>query len=192
MVKDTKFESKSQPQEAHENAVKHCFYWSKIQNLKANHNKSSVAEKFVLIAFIGQRYKIWKQITTSPALIGNYELLLLLVKDTKFESKSQPKDLFFGLLPYCFYWSKIQNLKANHNAWRSLDAIARIAFIGQRYKIWKQITTHNNREYDIEILLLLVKDTKFESKSQRRLTFKDDEDYCFYWSKIQNLKANHN
>ena len=41
-------------------------------------------------------------------------------------------------------------------------------------------------------LLLLVKDTKFESKSQRESALPDFYHYCFYWSKIQNLKANHN
>ena len=46
-----------------------------------------------------------------------------------------------------------------------------IAFTGQRYKIWKQITTDNDLCTDSFELLLLVKDTKFESKSQHLVPF---------------------
>ena len=62
-------------------------------------------------------------------------LLLLLVKDTKFESKSQLYKLVDIIDFYCFYWSKIQNLKANHNNFESYQQESDIAFTGQRYKI---------------------------------------------------------
>ena len=97
--------------------------------------------------------------------------LLLLVKDTKFESKSQPVDDPVSTLSNCFYWSKIQNLKANHNGDEGDDDVVYIAFTGQRYKIWKQITTAPTSNLLRNLLLLLVKDTKFESKSQR----------CMWW-----------
>ena len=58
LVKDTKFESKSQLTTIVENARVDCFYWSKIQNLKANHNCSTMVRDNEYIAFIGQRYKI--------------------------------------------------------------------------------------------------------------------------------------
>ena len=61
--------------------------------------------------------------------------LLLLVKDTKFESKSQPMGAVVGIIIDCFYWSKIQNLKANHNLLRFFVTAKMIAFTGQRYKI---------------------------------------------------------
>ena len=93
--------------------------------------------------------------------------LLLLVKDTKFESKSQLDDNWKQYPKYCFYWSKIQNLKANHNVAVAEHANDAIAFTGQRYKIWKQITTFYPNGNKMRELLLLVKDTKFESKSQQ-------------------------
>ena len=140
LVKDTKFESKSQPPSTSSPILMDCFYWSKIQNLKANHNSLVCYQTPRMIAFIGQRYKIWKQITTHPQ--HTYYLC------------------------NCFYWSKIQNLKANHNWFRRGWLGRIIAFIGQRYKIWKQITT-DRCFFDLQSqLLLLVKDTKFESKSQ--------------------------
>ena len=141
LVKDTKFESKSQLIQRITKERANCFYWSKIQNLKANHNRQARHLPRFDIAFTGQRYKIWKQITTDRINIV-YEIgLLLLVKDTKFESKSQPVDDPVSTLPNCFYWSKIQNLKANHNRSHQHRLRNRIAFTGQRYKIWKQITT---------------------------------------------------
>ena len=192
LVKDTKFESKSQLKAAIRLSAGNCFYWSKIQNLKANHNVPFSMEARMRIAFTGQRYKIWKQITTQSHLGSNLGVLLLLVKDTKFESKSQPGGFsFFGKM-HCFYWSKIQNLKANHNAFHYTSQTGAIAFTGQRYKIWKQITTIMDIIKDTSVLLLLVKDTKFESKSQHLSKRLRIASYCFYWSKIQNLKANHN
>ena len=140
MVKDTKFESKSQ----HFNII----------------------FTIIVIAFIGQRYKIWKQITTIKVDRNGVKELLLLVKDTKFESKSQHFLGNIGGSVDCFYWSKIQNLKANHNHHEFASYIIFIAFIGQRYKIWKQITTQIIFLPIPNVLLLLVKDTKFESKSQ--------------------------
>ena len=192
LVKDTKFESKSQPDEG--KALKHgdCFYWSKIQNLKANHNIERDGILLKPIAFTGQRYKIWKQITTEYPFICSVHILLLLVKDTKFESKSQLCPHSPRRQQYCFYWSKIQNLKANHNELCCTCYGITIAFTGQRYKIWKQITTGLCRCSHTCKLLLLVKDTKFESKSQREWRLLIGTIYCFYWSKIQNLKANHN
>ena len=192
LVKDTKFESKSQQLFRQFYWWANCFYWSKIQNLKANHNNIRVLKVTALIAFIGQRYKIWKQITTMfmPAL--ETLTLLLLVKDTKFESKSQRIAEMEGSRSDCFYWSKIQNLKANHNNDVRNKTSRSIAFIGQRYKIWKQITTIMFGTKRAVPLLLLVKDTKFESKSQLILCTIFREADCFYWSKIQNLKANHN
>ena len=167
LVKDTKFESKSQHLSLDPRSKSYCFYWSKIQNLKANHNDISPGVPHHYIAFTGQRYKIWKQITTTSD--GEVERigLLLLVKDTKFESKSQRINFSSFMARDCFYWSKIQNLKANHNVLSTAAAAFAIAFTGQRYKIWKQITTWWLRLDINERLLLLVKDTKFESKSQR-------------------------
>ena len=166
LVKDTKFESKSQPSTLSKKRSINCFYWSKIQNLKANHNLCDGFGCLGFIAFTGQRYKIWKQITTIGQSRWCFCQLLLLVKDTKFESKSQQVWRPSFQRHHCFYWSKIQNLKANHNVTTSTPHLCSIAFTGQRYKIWKQITTTEERE-------------------RARLD-------CFYWSKIQNLKANHN
>ena len=141
LVKDTKFESKSQPCAIPRCNARNCFYWSKIQNLKANHNNLAANCWMLKIAFTGQRYKIWKQITTRFNSRRWLRRLLLLVKDTKFESKSQLKTITDLILRHCFYWSKIHNLKENHNG-KTRQAINHlIAFTGQRYKIWKQITT---------------------------------------------------
>ena len=139
------------------------------------------------IAFTGQRYKIWKQITTFNLINVSLIALLLLVKDTKFESKSQLWSATTTHNLNCFYWSKIQNLKANHNLSSQFLRWRHIAFTGQRYKIWKQITTNSLASSMRSKLLLLVKDTKFESKSQQNTLVGKFIEHCFYWSKIQNL-----
>ena len=192
LVKDTKFESKSQQRRWGMTSEEYCFYWSKIQNLKANHNPLTIYVSKRKIAFTGQRYKIWKQITTDNNYKNRFLKLLLLVKDTKFESKSQQITIIRIGFWNCFYWSKIQNLKANHNQLARQVRKLIIAFTGQRYKIWNQITTRRWNSFKRTRLLLLVKDTKFESKSQPDAGTASSAPDCFYWSKIQNLKANHN
>ena len=46
-----------------------CFYWTKIQNLKAILNKTDNYERKFEGAFTEQRYKIWKQFSTVLEII---------------------------------------------------------------------------------------------------------------------------
>ena len=139
--KDTKFESNSQPCLTYLEAYAGCFYWTKIQNLKAILNSASFWAKLNEGAFTEQRYKIWKQFSTTARISIATSTVLLLNKDTKFESNSQRGAYGYHQAARCFYWTKIQNLKAilNHEPqrWRLLLG----AFTEQRYKIWKQFST---------------------------------------------------
>ena len=88
-VKDTKFESNSQLTNDETTLRKSCFRTSKIQNLKAIHNQSWRRLSQRMVVFGRQRYKIWKQFTTSNWHRAATYLLFSDVKDTKFESNSQ-------------------------------------------------------------------------------------------------------
>ena len=187
--KDTKFESNSQQGSGVLLGGQWCFYWTKIQNLKAILNWLQLPLTSWKGAFTEQRYKIWKQFYT----VGNNNmilgLVLLLNKDTKFESNSQLTSDFLGKPKWCFYWTKIQNLKAilNLSNVRIVGVLG--AFTEQRYKIWKQFSTQNGKWNPSPKVLLLNKDTKFESNSQPIVTSPTLLPRCFYWTKIQNLKA---
>ncbi len=165
-VKDTKSESKSQQASFFFSAFICCLSMSKIQNLKANHNPSPSFEYRPFVVCRCQRYKIWKQITTS-------------VYSTLF-------------LPSCLSMSKIQNLKANHNSFSIIFLSCRVVCRCQRYKIWKQITTRYWWTSSRYALFVDVKDTKSESKSQPKFVMHYRLVCCLSMSKIQNLKANHN
>ena len=118
----------------------------------------------------------------------------------------------------CFWKSKIQILKAIHNNGR-VGIVWRVAVSeSQRYKFWKQFTTIKSSSNKTGLLFLKVKDTNFESNSQRKgwplptnrrlfLKVKDTNfesnsqlvvcitapaGSCFWKSKIQILKAIHN
>ena len=143
-----------------------CFYWTKIQNLKAILNPLIWKIGLTKGAFTEQRYKIWKQFSTVRRISNLSERVLLLNKDTKFESNSQLKPIKKQRVPWCFYWTKIQNLKAILNDNRSNLQSLSGAFTEQRYKIWKQFSTRHCRCYNWSKVLLLNKDTKFESNSQ--------------------------
>jgi len=88
-----------------------------------------------------QRYKFWKQFTTVVTFVAAKFVLFLNVKDTNFESNSQLNQL-------------------------SLNAVEAVSK-RQRYKFWKQFTTQYLLILCSLKLFLNVKDTNFESNSQR-------------------------
>ena len=167
--KDTKFESNSQLILSTPSAGMGCFYWTKIQNLKAILNLIEATGRPNNGAFTEQRYKIWKQFSTTTNWRCTMTMVLLLNKDTKFESNSQPASVTLVASMWCFYWTKIQNLKAILNY--LVTEVSRLigAFTEQRYKIWKQFSTQRPTESAKRPVLLLNKDTKFESNSQQIL-----------------------
>ena len=165
-VKDTNFESNSQLTCCMLVCNACCFWKSKIQILKAIHNFKSK----VLV----------------------YGELFLKVKDTNFESNSQPGCLLPRPQGCCFWKSKIQILKAIHNLLVVCSFVTLAVSESQRYKFWKQFTTGCWLWSPHPLLFLNVKDTNFESNSQlphRSIHIKAS---CFWKSKIQILKAIHN
>ena len=147
-----------------------CFYWTKLQKLKAIHNKRVLFTSKVGGAFIEQNYKNWKQFTTVYDGITNRLLVLLLNKITKIESNSQLSYYGSIITLWCFYWTKLQKLKAIHNIMLTQTKSIKGAFIEQNYKNWKQFTTIAQQHPQSPLVLLLNKITKIESNSQQLLT----------------------
>ena len=143
-----------------------CFYWTKLQKLKAIHNKPCVVVFKQLGAFTEQNYKNWKQFTTTSPTSTMQRWVLLLNKITKIESNSQRGNIAFNYYKGCFYWTKLQKLKAIHNCCDRIPKKAYGAFTEQNYKNWKQFTTC--------------------------VCFDEPRHGCFYWTKLQKLKAIHN
>ena len=114
-VKDTIFESKSQPTCTVSVNPLSCLSMSKIQFLKANHNDVCPYISNKKVVYQCQRYNFWKQITT------------VAMQPCNFCS--------------CLSMSKIQFLKANHNNQLPGSQYAKVVYQCQRYNFWKQITT---------------------------------------------------
>ena len=215
--KDTKFESNSQPAKRLASNAAGCFRTTKIQNLRAIHNDSNsyqwgaslfqddkdtkfesnsqpgfscLIDKFVVSG--RQRYKIWEQFTTHRP---HYHFIILLFqddKDTKFESNSQHAVRCIWMKKSCFRTTKIQNLRAIHNAYGYLRYPYLVVSGRQRYKIWEQFTTVAELATLNILLFQDDKDTKFESNSQLGSSCLIDKFGCFRTTKIQNLRAIHN
>ena len=144
-----------------------CFYWTKLQKLKAIHNTSNKSQYYAYGAFTEQNYKNWKQFTTQlHRNLGN-AVVLLLNKITKIESNSQPAQEYAHQIIGCFYWTKLQKLKAIHNNGAARNTIVAGAFTEQNYKNWKQFTTPFVWWAIWALVLLLNKITKIESNSQQ-------------------------
>ncbi len=146
--------------------LRSCFWKSKIQILKAIHNIVANIVVYFSAVSESQRYKFWKQFTTQYSENAIKDALFLKVKDTNFESNSQQLLYISNLHMCCFWKSKIQILKAIHNAGWLHQSHHNAVSESQRYKFWKQFTT---MIYSYIILR-----------------------GCFWKSKIQILKAIHN
>ncbi len=87
-----------------------------------------------------RKYKVWKQITTIS--LSAYAIPELVSKNvnTKFESKSQP-------------------------AYKAMCE-SPVGIKERKYKVWKQITTDGQLEWEWDMLVSKNVNTKFESKSQ--------------------------
>ena len=139
-----------------------------------------------------QRYKKWKQFTTSHRKNCTTHALWTIHKDTKNESNSQ-HGYFRGNLKFCCeLYTKIQKMKAIHN-WLLQMLILRMAVnYTQRYKKWKQFTTVKPTTMRLRSLWTIHKDTKNESNSQQRTRVPLHYRGCELYTKIQKMKAIHN
>ena len=164
--KDTKFESNSQLAQIGRYFNFSCFRMTKIQSLRAIHNVGTIFGPPPTVVSGWQRYKVWEQFTTNFIRFSCCSLLFQDDKDTKFESNSQPSALPFTQKGSCFRMTKIQSLRAIHNA-----------------KVGPNGTTS---------LFQDDKDTKFESNSQHFNGAVGIPSCCFRMTKIQSLRAIHN
>ena len=165
--KITKIESNSQRAQHSTEMRARCFYWTKLQKLKAIHNLKEPMKELMEGAFTEQNYKNWKQFTTLVLWCAKVAWVLLLNKITKIESNSQRVFLCISESGGCFYWTKLQKLKAIHNLDVDKPTSNKGAFTEQNYKNWKQFTTLSLLTAFTALVLLLNKITKIESNSQR-------------------------
>ena len=164
--KYTIFESKSQLPTQQCNRL-HCLYQrTNIQFLKANHNEFCEFLFFSFVYIKEQIYNFWKQITTELNKQFHFFGFISKNKYTIFESKSQRLLIVlfadFGL----YQRTNIQFLKANHNAFISLNCLTVVYIKEQIYNFWKQITTTLWLIPERMRFISKNKYTIFESKSQ--------------------------
>ena len=115
IYKDTKNESNSQLRRSDKAVGTRCELYTKIQKMKAIHNRRLwVAIQCLAVNYI-QRYKKWKQFTTTRANALFSEMLWTIYKDTKNESNSQRGRRYPKNRICCELYTKIQKMKAIHN-----------------------------------------------------------------------------
>ena len=138
--KDTKNESNSQLHRMLNLNSRRCELYTKIQKMKAIHNRSNLCHIYGMLWTIHkdtknesnsqlpvleylvrravnytQRYKKWKQFTTRLSSIIKSLLLWAIHKDTKNESNSQQLPVIHRAYNCCELYTKIQKMKAIHN-----------------------------------------------------------------------------
>ena len=164
--KDTKNESNSQLKSWAKKSRHRCELYTKIQKMKAIHNRASGGFRITNAVNYTQRYKKWKQFTTACALLQTHLWLWTIHKDTKNESNSQQYPPWSRSRACCELYTKIQKMKAIHNHVAGPLPLSNAVNYTQRYKKWKQFTTVHVR---------LLPDVR-----------------CELYTKIQKMKAIHN
>ena len=164
--KDTKNESNSQQPRQNLRHIHGCELYTKIQKMKAIHNRASGGFRITNAVNYTQRYKKWKQFTTYQNGYYRNQMLWTIHKDTKNESNSQPFVHVRCMRARCELYTKIQKMKAIHNYRQYQHATVKLWTIHkdtknesnsqhtrssiivylavnytQRYKKWKQFTT---------------------------------------------------
>ena len=136
--------------------------------MKAIHNGWASMRDSARAVNYTQRYKKWKQFTTTDYLFQKTIKLWTIHKDTKNESNSQRSPFKMALFACCELYTKIQKMKAIHNYNRMLiEQISAVNYT-QRYKKWKQFTTQSVQNGIVHMLWTIHKDTKNESNSQQQ------------------------
>jgi len=213
-VKDTNFESNSQ-QICPKTSVTIAVYDVKDTNFESNSQLLDYANLFASSCLWCQRYKFWKQFTTS---VFWFFLIFrcLWCQRYKFWKQFTTIERFLFTVISLFMMSKIQILKAIHNSF-SIFRLSWKLFMMSKIQILKAI--HNiGDNYPIKRPAVYdVKDTNFESNSQlffpqliqglrclwcqrykfwkqftTTLTVVSTPFALFMMSKIQILKAIHN
>ena len=122
-----------------------CELYTKIQKMKAIHNVQPMDFTMSVAVNYTQRYKKWKQFTTTAFSMMTLKRLWTIHKDTKNESNSQRRLSLTLVSSRCELYTKIQKMKAIHN--QGSGGVGELLAVNytQRYKKWKQFTTCNPR-----------------------------------------------
>ena len=169
-----------------------CELYTKIQKMKAIHNRFLPPGVEGIAVNYTQRYKKWKQFTTCSLSILPLPVLWTIHKDTKNESNSQHFLKYADKYTRCELYTKIQKMKAIHNTSAYGHDLHAAVNYTQRYKKWKQFTTDREELEEYLKLWTIHKDTKNESNSQREQPIQRFELCCELYTKIQKMKAIHN
>ena len=160
--------------------------------MKAIHNRAAARNQEAQAVNYTQRYKKWKQFTTPSIPLTAILMLWTIHKDTKNESNSQRHSFSGCRVSRCELYTKIQKMKAIHNAMGKIVKLWFAVNYTQRYKKWKQFTTAFLATFLAFLLWTIHKDTKNESNSQRGTHYRSIRRSCELYTKIQKMKAIHN
>ena len=141
IYENTNFESNSQPLINCFPYQSRCVVSTKIQILKAIHNVSVFMIFIIYVVLYLRKYKFWKQFTTPEPAWAKALRLCCIYENTNFESNSQLWRTRKKMKLSCVVSTKIQILKAIHNALLSNASNWTVVLYLRKYKFWKQFTT---------------------------------------------------
>ena len=138
------------------------------------------------------KVQIFKQITTPAPAFPPAPLLFQIPQRYRFSSKSQPGGAINPARVSCFRYHKGTDFQANHNVVCTLIGIMFVVLDTTKVQIFKQITTHINKQVHNPQLFQIPQRYRFSSKSQLCYQFLHLRCGCFRYHKGTDFQANHN
>ena len=136
-----RFSSKSQHIEVDIPADCSCFRYHKGTDFQANHNAQSEEHFKELVVLDTTKVQIFKQITTSVAVLSKLPKLFQIPQRYRFSSKSQRSRGDNCLCLCCFRYHKGTDFQANHNNVDITALRCSVVLDTTKVQIFKQITT---------------------------------------------------
>ena len=119
-------------------------------------------------------------------------VLFAILQKYEFSSKSQ--QVWNGLLKFwsCLRYCKSTSFQANHNEYQKINAETRVVCDTAKVRVFKQITTQQDKVNAQQMLFAILQKYEFSSKSQPRSNFLTKLESCLRYCKSTSFQANHN
>ena len=148
-------------------AISHgCLRYCKSTSFQANHNYEPTGMIVHPVVCDTAKVRVFKQITTSSAVILCVSKLFAILQKYEFSSKSQ--HIWAGMRADggCLRYCKSTSFQANHNCANAERRALQVVCDTAKVRVFKQITTDNIIIPRYALLFAILQKYEFSSKSQ--------------------------
>ena len=169
-----------------------CLRYCKSTSFQANHNEYQKINAETRVVCDTAKVRVFKQITTISVSLRLVIWLFAILQKYEFSSKSQLFSQFCGFSASCLRYCKSTSFQANHNPWAIPALAVMVVCDTAKVRVFKQITTRNNKPILDAPLFAILQKYEFSSKSQHEHWTTRRQVGCLRYCKSTSFQANHN